>query len=80
MKKKTQCVPLLPPSTNNGVHITTNSVYEPTSDHAAHTTNTLSMNTSTTGSKTINPYNVHKKDRRTRPQKNNLTRPTRNCH
>ena len=57
------------PSTNNGVHITTNSVYEPTSNHAAHTTNTLSMNTSTTGSETINPHDVHKKDRRTAPKK-----------
>lgn len=63
------------PSTNNGVHITTNSVYEPTSNHAAHTTNTLSMNTSTTGSETINPHNVHRKDRRTRSQKKNTTSP-----
>ena len=63
------------PSTNNGVHITSNSVYEPTSNHAAHTTNTLSMNTSTTGSETINPHDVHKKDRITRSPKKNTTSP-----
>lgn len=33
------------------------------------------MNTSTIGSETINPHNVHRKNRRTRSQKQNTTSP-----